>query len=81
MSPNSQKKRGAGKSTDFSKATEELASVAPADKLSEMAKVEFTLEKLEERFKENLKSLENQVKKAFKTVSLKWIEVEDSIRV
>ena len=55
--------------------------MAPADKLSEMAKVEFSLEKLEERHKENLKLLENQVKKAFKAVSLKWIEVEDTLRV
>ena len=74
-------RRNTMKSGDFSKFSEEIANMAPADKLSEMAKVEFSLEKLEERHKENLKLLENQVKKAFKAVSLKWIEVEDTLRV
>ena len=81
VGPETFNRRNTMKSGDFSKFAEEIANMAPADKLSEMAKVEFSLEKLEERHKENLKHLENQVKKAFKAVSLKWIELEDTLRV
>jgi hypothetical protein len=55
IGPGNATKKLREKSGDFSKAAEDLAALAPADKLSEMAKVEFTLEKLEERYKENLK--------------------------
>ena len=50
------------------------------DRVSELAKIEFSLEKTEERYKDTTKYFENQVKRSFKAVSLKWIDVEDALK-
>lgn len=48
--------------------------------MTQMAKIEFSVEKIEERFAENMKQIEVSIKKTYKNVSLKWIEVEDTLK-
>jgi len=50
------------------------------DKLSELAKLEFQLEKIEERYRETQNALENGVRRHLKGLSLQWIEVEDALK-
>ncbi len=43
--------------------------------------MEFTLDKIEERYRESAAGLDTIVKRQFKGLSLRWIEVEDAIKL
>ncbi|CDW87631.1 UNKNOWN [Stylonychia lemnae] len=61
--------------------SQEIDEVEVTDKLSELAKIEFSLEKLEDRYRDGHKYFENQVKRSFKGAQLKWIDIEDAVKL
>ena len=49
--------------------------------MSQLAKIEFSLDKTEERYKESILYQTHQVMRQFKACELKWIDIEDNIKI